>query len=143
MSKNTENTTPALTPDEKLTLQTAAHGVVSLMAAADPGPISSTRSGMAGGKALSSATGLVGRVLAEKAKGLDLGGGSTADLADRVFAALADSVTLLKAKAPDEVANFRDTIAMITDAASRAHKGGPGPAETAMVQKITAALEAA
>jgi len=43
------------------------------MAAADPGPISSTRSGMAGGKALSSATGLVGRVLAEKAKGLDLG----------------------------------------------------------------------
>jgi len=143
MSRNTENTTPALTPDEKLTLQTAAHGVVSLMAAADPGPISSTRSGTAGGKALSSATGLVGRVLAEKAKGLDLGGGSTADLADRVFAALADSVTLLKAKAPDEVANFRDTIATITDAASRAHKGGPGPAETAMVQKITAALQAA
>ncbi|MDV9172727.1 hypothetical protein R6V09_21770 [Streptomyces sp. W16] len=140
MSKNTENTTPTLTPDEKLTLQTAAHGVVSLMAAADPGPISSTRSGMAGGKALSSATGLVGRVLAEKAKGLDLGGGSTADLADRVFAALADSVTLLKAKAPGEVTNFRDTITTITDAASRAHKGGPGPAETAMIQKIGAAL---
>ncbi|WP_406458235.1 hypothetical protein OH768_28365 [Streptomyces sp. NBC_01622] len=140
-----EKTTPAeiLTPDDKLTLQTAAHGVVSLMAVADPGPISSTRSGMAGGKALSSATGLVGRVLAEKAKGLDLGGGSTADLADRVFAALTDSVTLLKAKAPDEVANFRGTIATITDTASRAHKGAAGPAETAMIQKITAALEAA
>ncbi|MBK6017454.1 hypothetical protein [Streptomyces sp. MBT53] len=137
-----EKITPAeiLTPDDKLTLQTAAHGVVSLMAAADPGPISSTRSGTAGGKALSSATGLVGRVLAEKAKGLDLGGSSTADLADRVFAALADSVTLLKAKAPEEVANFRDTIATITEAASRAHRGGPGPAETAMIQKISAAL---
>jgi hypothetical protein len=140
MSKNTENTTPALTADEKLTLQTAAHGVVSLMAAADPGPISSTRSGMAGGKALSSATGLVGHVLAEKPKGLDLGGSSTAGLADRVFTALADSVTLLKAKAPGEVTNFRDTITTITDAASRAHKGAAGPAETAMIQKIGAAL---
>lgn len=143
MSKNTTPDTPGtsvLTPDEKLTLQTAAHGVVSLMAAADPGPISSTRSGMAGGKALSSATGLVGRVLAEKAKGLDLGGSSTADLADRVFAALADSVTLLKAKAPEEVANFRGTITTIADAAPRAHRGGPGPAETAMIQKITVAL---
>ncbi|MEV0480169.1 hypothetical protein AB0I69_06040 [Streptomyces sp. NPDC050508] len=141
MSKNTENTAPALTADEKLTLQTAAHGVVSLMAAADPGPISSTRSGMAGGKALSSATGLVGHVLAEKPKGLDLGGSSTAGLADRVFTALADSVTLLKAKAPAEVENFRATIATITDAASRAHKGGAGPAETAMIRKITAALD--
>ncbi len=140
MSKYTENTTPALSADEKLTLQTAAHGVVSLMAAADPGPISSTRSGMAGGKALSSATGLVGHVLAEKPKGLDLGGSSTAGLADRVFTALADSVTLLKAKAPGEVANFRDTITTVMDAASRAHKGGAGPAEAAMIQKIGAAL---
>ncbi|MGX9887507.1 hypothetical protein [Streptomyces sp. NPDC002276] len=140
-----EKTTPAeiLTPDDKLTLQTAAHGVVALMAAADPGPISSTRSGMAGGKALSSATGLVGRVLADRPKHLDLGGSSTADLADRVFAALTDSVTLLKAKAPEEAANFRATITTITDAASRAHKGGPGPAETAMIGKITAALDAA
>ncbi|WP_043673651.1 hypothetical protein [Streptomyces xylophagus] len=142
-----ENTAPAptsiLTADEKLTLQTAAHGVVSLMAAADPGPISSTRSGMAGGKALSSATGLVGRVLAEKPKGMDLGGSSTADLADRTFTALSDSVTLLKAKAPAEVENFRDTIVTVMEAASRAHKGAAGPAETAMIRKVTGALDGA
>ncbi|WP_329254648.1 hypothetical protein OG223_28775 [Streptomyces sp. NBC_01478] len=143
MSKNTENATPALTADAKLTLQTAAHGVVSLMAAADPGPISSTRSGTAGGKALSTATGLVGRVLAEKAKGLDLGASSTADLADRVFTALTDSMTLLKAKAPAEAANFRATVTTVVDAASRAHKGAAGPAEAAMIRKITAALDAA
>jgi hypothetical protein len=138
-----ESTAPTenLTADEKRTLQTAAHGVVALMAAADPGPISSTRSGMAGGEALSTATGLVGHVLAEKAKGLDLSGSSTADLTDRTFAALTASVTLLKAKAPGEAENFRATIATITDAASRAHKGGPGPAETAMIRKITAALD--
>ncbi|MEV6506847.1 hypothetical protein AB0M61_12060 [Streptomyces sp. NPDC051642] len=99
MSEKTTST-EILTPAEKLTLQTAAHGVVSLMAAADPGLISSTRSGMAGGKALSSATGLVGHVLAEMLKGLDLDGSSTADLADRTFTALTDSMTLLKTKAP-------------------------------------------
>jgi len=136
----TENTTPTLTADEKLTLQTAAHGVVSLMAAADPGPISSTRFGMAGGKALSSGTGLVGRVLAEKPKGLDLGGGSTSEIADRTFTALSDSMTLLKAKAPGEVENFRETITVVMDAASRAHKGGAGPAETAVIRKVMTAL---
>lgn len=141
MSENATTPTANLTPAEKLTLQTAAHGVVALMAAADPGPISSTRSGMAGGKALSTATGLVGHVLAEKVKGLELGGSSTADLADHTFAALTASVTLLKAKAPGEAENFRAIIATITDAASRAHKGGPGPAETAMIRKITAALD--
>jgi len=138
-----EKTTPTaiLTPAEKLTLQTAAHGVVSLMAAADPGLISSTRSGMAGGKALSSATGLVGHVLAEKLKGLDLEGSSTADLADHTFTALTDSMILLKTKAPAEAENFRATITTITEAASRAHKGGAGPAETAMIRKVTAALD--
>ncbi|MFE3558526.1 hypothetical protein ACFXKW_27240 [Streptomyces sp. NPDC059193] len=139
MSETTPN--PDLTDGEKLTLQSAAHGVVALMAAADPGTISSTRSGMAGGKALSSATGLVGRVLAEKPKGMDLGGTSTADIADRVFAALTDTVTLLKAKAPQEVENFRDTIAVAMDAASRAHKGSAGPAEAAMIHKISAVLD--
>ncbi|MFD5144033.1 hypothetical protein [Streptomyces sp. NPDC058401] len=133
----------AFTPDEQLILQTAAHGVVGLMAAADPGVISSTRSGMAGGKALSAATGAVGRVLAESPKGMELGGKSTADVADQVFGALTTSMALLKAKAPQEVDNFRDTIAVVMDAASRAHRGEAGPAEASMIRKITATLDSA
>ncbi|MFI5865366.1 hypothetical protein [Streptomyces sp. NPDC051546] len=131
------------TADEQLVLQTAAHGVVGLMAAADPGVISSTRSGMAGGKALSSATGAVGRVLAKSPKGMELGGKSTADLADQVFAALTASMALLRAKAPQEVDTFRDTIAVVMDAASRAHRGEAGPAEASMIRKITATLDSA
>ncbi|WP_327257075.1 hypothetical protein [Streptomyces sp. NBC_01244] len=131
------------TADEQLVLQTAAHGVVGLMAAADPGVISSTRSGMAGGKALSSATGAVGRVLAESPKGMELGGRSTADVADQVFAALTASMALLKAKAPQEVDNFRDTIAVVMGAASRAHRGEAGSAEASMIRKITATLDSA
>jgi hypothetical protein len=138
-----ENTTPALTADDKLTLQTAAHGVIGLMAAADPGPISSTRSGVAGGKALSTAIGTIGRILADKPKGMKLGGRSTADLADQTFTALTDSITLLKIKAPGEVDNFRETITIVMDAASRAHHGEAGPAEAAMMRRITAALDAA
>ncbi|WP_328296598.1 hypothetical protein OG389_01490 [Streptomyces sp. NBC_00435] len=74
---------------------------------------------------------------------MKLAGRSTADLADQTFTALTDSVALLKAKAPGEVGNFRDTISVVMDAASRAHHGGAGPAEAAMIRKITAALDAA
>ncbi|MFE3558529.1 MarR family winged helix-turn-helix transcriptional regulator [Streptomyces sp. NPDC059193] len=133
---------PALTREEKLVLQTAAHGVVALMAAADPGAISSARAGMAGGKALSAATGLTGRVLAQKARGMKLDGKSTADIADRVFEALTSSLALLGDKAPEEVDNFRSVIRVAVDAALNTRKGR-SPAMTAMAAKISEALDGA
>lgn len=81
--------------------------------------------------------------MAASPKGMELGGKSTADVADRVFAALTSSVALLKAKAPQEVDNFRETIAVVMEAASRAHRGEAGPAEASMIRKITATLDAA
>lgn len=134
--------TTTLTPEDKQTLRTAAQGVVVLMAASNPGPISSTKSGMAGGKALATATGLTGHVLAEKATDPELGGKNTAEIVDIVFAAIAASVRLLTAKAPAEVDNFRGTITVITDAAMRSHRGEPLPAEAEMARKIKQALNA-
>lgn len=134
------DTTAVLTADDKLTLQTAAHGVVGLMAASDPGAISSTKAGLAAGKALSSATGLTGRVLAEKPKGMKLDGKSTADLADRVFDAIRRSLALLAAKAPEETDNFRATIALAMRAAQHARPGA-NPAQAAMADKVTAVLD--
>lgn len=130
-----------LTGADRQTLQVAAHGVVALMAASDPGPISSTRAGMAGGNALASATGLVGHVLAEKPEGIKaaFNGKSVADLADTVFPALASSVRVLREKAPAEAKNFKSTIGVI---ASSAAGKNPSPAQTAMIEKITAALNA-
>ncbi|MFJ9611592.1 MarR family winged helix-turn-helix transcriptional regulator [Kitasatospora sp. NPDC101176] len=125
---------------EKLTLQTAAHGVVALMAAADPGAFSSARAGIAGGKALSAATGLVGRVLAEKPKGMKLGGKSTADLADQVFPALAASVALLRDVDPAEAENFRAVMRIAVEAALQT-RDGRSPAMAAMAAKIAAALD--
>ncbi|SOB88508.1 MarR family winged helix-turn-helix transcriptional regulator [Streptomyces sp. 1331.2] len=130
----------ALGRGEKLTLQTAAHGVVALMAGADPGAFSSARAGMAGGKALSAATGLVGRVLAEKPKGMKLGGKSTADLADQVFPALAASLALLRDLDPGEADNFRSVIRTAVEAALKTRHGG-SPAMTAMAAKISTTLD--
>lgn len=138
----TEQTSTLTAADERI-LRTAAHGTVVLMAGANPGPISSTRSGMAGGIAMTTATGLIGHVLAGKAKDLDLDGASTADVVDKVFPALTASLELLRAKAPGEVDNFRATIAMITEAAIRSHRGEPRVAEAEMARKIRQALDAA
>ncbi len=95
---------------------------------------------MAGGKALSAATGLVGRVLAEKPKGMKLGGKSTADMADQVFPALAASVALLQDIDPGEADNFRSVIRVAVEAAMRT-RNGESPAMAAMAAKIGAALD--
>ncbi len=55
-----------LSVQDKHTIQLAAHGVVTLMASSAPGALTAPRAGIAGAKAMSTATGLTGRVLAEK-----------------------------------------------------------------------------
>lgn len=131
-----------LTDADERTLLTAAHGAVTLMAAANPGPISSVKAGMAAGMAMTTATGLTGQILSikTKARDLDLGGKNTAEIADAVLSALTASVALLAAKAPGEVDNFRATITTITEAAMRSHRGEPLPAEAEMARKIREAL---
>ncbi|MFE9839246.1 hypothetical protein ACFYP4_29535 [Streptomyces sp. NPDC005551] len=73
----------------------------------------------------------------------NLGGKSTAELADRVLPALTAAVQLLKKQAPEEADNFRATVLVAVDASTQAHKNQPSPAQTAMTHKITQALDAA
>ncbi|MEU1043511.1 hypothetical protein ABZ378_33530, partial [Streptomyces sp. NPDC005907] len=84
-----------LNDQDKTTLRTAAYGAVSLMAAA-AGADSPHKAATQGSIALTSATGLVGHVLSEKSSVGNLGGKSTAELADRVLPALTAAVQLLK-----------------------------------------------
>jgi hypothetical protein len=131
-----------LTDQDKLTLRTAAYGAVTLLAAAgatgSPHKIATD-----GSIALSSATGLVGHVLAEKSKIGDLNGKSVAAIADQVLPALTAAMSLLKKADPAEADNFRSTVLVAIEAATRAHKGEPGPTLTDMTRKITGALDAA
>ncbi|WP_326770571.1 hypothetical protein OG978_43215 (plasmid) [Streptomyces sp. NBC_01591] len=131
-----------LTDQDKNTLRTAAYGAVTLLAAADAAG-SPHKAATHGSIALSSATGLVGHVLAEKSKGMNLNGKSTAELADRVLPALTAAMSLLKKQAPEEADNFRSTVVVAGEAAARAHKGEPSPTLAEMARKITGALDAA
>ena len=131
-----------LTDQDKLTLRTAAYGAVSLMAAADAAG-KPHRVATDGSIALASATGLVGHVLAEKSKGMNLNGKSVAELADHVLPALTAAMSLLKKQAPAEADNFRSTVIVAIEAAARTHQGQPSPTMADMIRKITEALDAA
>ncbi|MCP2280110.1 hypothetical protein [Nocardia amikacinitolerans] len=130
--------TVALTDQDKSTVRTAAYGAVSLMAAAG-----APHKGIANGSiALTSATGLVGHVLAAKSRDIELKGKSVAALADHVLPALTAAVKLLEQRDPAEAANFRDTVLVAIEAAARSRGSEPSPAVAAMTRKITAALDA-
>ncbi|MET9338947.1 hypothetical protein [Nonomuraea sp. NPDC003804] len=131
-----------LTDQDKATLRTAAYGAVSLMSAADAAG-SPHKTATQGSIALSSATGLVGHVLAAKSKDIDLYGRSVAELADQVLPALTASMNLLNKQNPSEAGNFRNTVIVAVETAARTHQGEPSPTMADMIRKITAALDAA
>ncbi|MFI0790326.1 hypothetical protein ACH4Q6_32580 [Streptomyces lydicus] len=131
-----------LTDQDKLTLRTAAYGAVSLMAASDAAG-SPHKVATDGSIALTSATGPVGHVLAEKSKVGNLNGKSVAELADQVLPALTAAMSLLKKQDPAEAYNFRSTVTVAIEAAARAHKGEPSPTMADMTRKIAGALDAA
>ncbi|MGW1965190.1 hypothetical protein ACWCPD_33680 [Streptomyces sp. NPDC001935] len=131
-----------LNDQDKLTLRTAAYGAVTLMAAA-AGADSPHKVATQGSIALTTGTGLVGHVLAEKSSVGDMSGKSAAEIADRVLPALTAAMQLLKKLAPEEADNFRGTVLVAVEASARTSKGEPGPTLTATAKKITAALDAA
>jgi hypothetical protein len=135
--------TVILAAQDQHTIRTAAYGAVSLMSAAGIAG-SAHKIGTDGALALTSATGVVGHVIAAaKAKDLKFPGKSTAALADQVLPALTESVKLLAARDEAEAQNFKATIRIAVEAANRAHKGEPSPSMAEMSRKITQALDAA
>jgi hypothetical protein len=132
-----------LSDQDQTTLRTAAYGAVTLLSAAGAAGGSPHKIATNGSIALGSATGLVGHVLAEYPKAKELNGKSVADIADRVLPALTEAMSLLKKQAPEEADNFRSTVLVAIEAATRTNKGEPSPTMADMTRKITAALDAA
>ncbi|MET9286270.1 serine hydrolase domain-containing protein [Nocardia beijingensis] len=133
------STTVTLSDQDKSTLRTAAYGALALLAATGTPHAAATN----GSVALTSATGLVGHVLAARSKDIELKGRTVAELADRVLPALTAAMNLLGKHDPAEADNFRGTVLVAVDAAARPRGGEPGPATAEMARKITAALDAA
>ncbi|GIG85117.1 hypothetical protein [Plantactinospora endophytica] len=136
------NYSASLSDQDKITLRTAGYGAVELLSIAgvadSPHKIATN-----GFLALTSATGLVGHVLAEKPKGEKLNRKSAAALADQVLPALTDSMHLLKKQDPAEADNFRNTVIVAVNAAAGAQRGEVSPPMAEMIRKITEALDAA
>jgi hypothetical protein len=131
-----------LTDHDKLTLRTAAYGAVSLMSAADIAG-KPHKSATDGSIALTSATGVVGHVLAVYPKDMKLDSSSVATIADQVLPALTAAMGLLKQQDPAEADNFRSTVLVAVEAAARTHQNQPSPTQADMTRKITAALDLA
>lgn len=128
-----------LTSDEQTALKKAAYGAVTLVSLAYPGAWSSAKENIVGAKVLTGATGIVGRILAGKDK-FDIGGKTTADIADEVLAALRSTVTALAAKAPAETDEFRRVVTTAVQQAAASTRGGVNLAQADMIGKITNAL---
>jgi hypothetical protein len=127
-----------LTEDEKQTLKAAAFGAVYLVSNADPGFFDVLRESFAASDALAGATGLVKEVLT--------GGplprlpkSPPADVAEVVLPALRRSVAILAAKAPEELASYRSTVAEAVDRVAGA-ADGVSEQETSMIVKVKEAL---
>ncbi|MEV4177792.1 hypothetical protein [Nonomuraea sp. NPDC049709] len=131
-----------LSDQDKLTLRTAAYGAVTLLAAADAAG-NPHKTATHGSIALASATGLIGHVLAEKQRDVNLNGKSVAELADHVLPALTAAMSLHKQQDPAEADNFRSAVIIAIDAATQIHPGQPSPTMTDMIGKITEALDTA
>jgi hypothetical protein len=129
-----------LTDQDKLTLRTAAWGAVSLLSAAGAAG-SAHKVATEGSIALTSATGVVGHVLAKAPKGVKYGK-TVAALADKVLPALTASMSLLKQQDVAEADNFRTTVIVAVEAAAGTHRGEPSPTLADMARKITGALDA-
>ncbi|MEV0108260.1 serine hydrolase domain-containing protein [Nocardia sp. NPDC050799] len=127
-----------LSAEDKSTLRTAAYGAVSLMAATTGSPRKAAANATI---ALTSATGLVGHVLAANTKDIELKGTTVAELADRVLPTLTAAMELLGKHAPAEAGNFRGTVLSALEAA-QVELDKPSAVTAEMARKVAAALDA-
>lgn len=127
-----------LTEDEQNTLKTAAFGAVYLVSNADPGVISMVRESFAASDVFADAKGLTKQVLTTGPLPT-LPRDSPVDVEALVLPALRRSAAILTAKAPQEVDDYRATVA---GAAARVAGASSGvhPDEAVMVAKIEDAL---
>ncbi|GAA1676331.1 hypothetical protein GCM10009830_23760 [Glycomyces endophyticus] len=133
--------TAALSTADQTTIATAAWGTVTLLSFAGIAG-SAHKVATDAALALNAATGAVGHAIADHPKAANIKGKNAADIADQVLPALTASVQILQAHDAAEAENFRTTIAVVIDAANRAHKGEPSPTLADMARKITHALDA-
>jgi hypothetical protein len=127
------------TDQERDTLRTGAFGAMLLVSNADPGFFATIKESFAGSKVLATASPELRDLF--KSGGIPQipKGGSIADVESGVLAALQQSTEILRAKAPDQLDNYRTVIMQACEQVADAHEGVKDT-ETAAVDKVRSAL---
>jgi hypothetical protein len=133
--------TQPLTDEERATLKSAAFGAVFLVSNAEPGALSMIKESLAASNAFARTTGLV-RELLTTGNLPRFPSGAAADVSATVLPALRESVEILRAKAPGELAGFRSAVLNAAEVVARAHDG-ISPDEATMMTTIREALDSA
>ncbi|QGN50351.1 hypothetical protein ACN26Y_01530 [Micromonospora sp. WMMD558] len=127
-----------LTAEERLTLKTGAFGAVFLVSNADPGMLALFRESFAASGAMADASGVVKEALTTGPLPR-LPRDSALEIESVVLPALTRAVAILRSKAPSEVGTYREVVLAAADRVAQAHRG-VSPEETAMIERIRAAL---
>jgi hypothetical protein len=127
-----------LTADEQLTLKTGAFGAVFLVSNAVPGMLAMVRESIAASGALGAASGVVKAALTTGPLP-ELPHDSALEIEATVLPALSRAVGILRAKSPGDVEAYRSVVLAAARQVAQASRG-VAPAETAAIDKITAAL---
>jgi hypothetical protein len=128
-----------LTDEEKRTLKAGGFGAVFLVANADPGFFAMVRESFAASGALADTSGLIKDVLT-RGPLPELPKDSPAAVEAAVVPALRRSVEILRAKAPEELDNYRTAVLTAAERVASAARGVT-EAETTMMSKVRDALE--
>jgi len=128
-----------LTEEDKRTLKNAAFGAVVLVSQAEPGMLGMVRESYAAAGALTHASPLVREVLG--AGGVpELDGASLAEVEATVLPQLREALRILRARAPQEVGNYAETVLAACAKAASGSGRVTGPEREALA-KIGAAVD--
>lgn len=130
----------ALSDEEKMTLKTAAFGAVFLVSNADPGLLALVRESFAASNAIAASTGAVREALTTGP--LPRLAGAATEVEAVVLPELRRAVGILRAKAPDEAAQYRGIVLTAAEEVAKA-SGGVNQDEAAMIAKVRHALDGA
>ncbi|MCM0675392.1 hypothetical protein NCC78_11935 [Micromonospora phytophila] len=127
-----------LTAEERLTLKMGAFGAVSLVANADPGMLALVRESFAASGAVAGSGGVVREALTSGPLP-ELPPDPAGETEPVVLSALGRAVAILREKAPQDVATYREVVLTAAGQVARAHRG-VAPAEAAVIDRIRDAL---
>ncbi|GGK64487.1 hypothetical protein [Ornithinimicrobium pekingense] len=128
-----------LTDDEHTLLRRAAFGAIALVSQADPGFLAAFKESMAGSQALQAAPEDVRSLLSEGGRFPTPPTGTPEQVEAAVLRDLARAVQVLAAKAPRQVAGFRQVVLAAADLVAGADRGVT-PAEQGTVDRVREAL---